>query len=182
MTGGSVKELLIDGDAAEMDLQIAWQNILQEYYELIKTDKSANIFELWKKILYTSWKIQFVDICISALRFKYDAEIAEHLMLLGYDYVQNIKEEGLYLRQLELVESEAKTLIVFLNQYSAEYQLLCPQDKQEEAANRTLMDYEKEITWLSKFMGYRIKKDEVTVLEYCGIVNTYLESTKKSDN
>jgi hypothetical protein len=45
-------------------------------------------------------------------------------------------------------------------------------------AERRFM-YEKELSHLSKFQGFRIVKEKITVIEYCAIVNNYLEEIKR---
>jgi hypothetical protein len=89
------------------------------------------------------------------------------------------KEDGdAYLYQVELVEREAKSLVVFFNQAKADYEGLGPKEGagREE---RDRMSYQKELALLSKFMeGGLIDAERITVLDYAGIVNYYLESLK----
>jgi hypothetical protein len=43
---------------------------------------------------------------------------------------------------------------------------------------RQMIDYEKELRILSKFMGYNIRKQDITVMEYCSILNAYIENAE----
>lgn len=165
--------LVIKGHPTESELIEAWDAILQEYVDLIKTKKSESIFQAWKQVAYTEWKISFMEICLEQLKEKYDKDIAEGITLLGYSLIQPNEDRQLYLKQIYAVETEAKTLIVLLNQYHNEYILLCPNgDKQ---STRTIADYDKELMVLSKFMGFKIDKHRETTAEVCAIINSYLE-------
>jgi hypothetical protein len=84
-----------------------------------------------------------------------------------------------YLSMIERVRTEAKTLIVLLNRYCNEYKILSPDEKENV---REYADYITEVAILSKYQGYSIKTKEVTVLEYCCIVNSFIahqEALKK---
>lgn len=176
--GESLTLLIRSGVVPIEALSKVWSSILQEYVDLIKTDKSKSVHALWKKIEYTKRKIIVVDECCRFLKSKYDKDIAEVLATYGYDMIEWMQDYEKYRTQIHLVEMEAKNLVVLLNQYCIEYTQLNP-DKAKAAAVRELADYEKELAILSRFMGYRIRKEELTVLEFCSIANNYLEYNKK---
>lgn len=179
---GDLRLLVISGEPSTEDLKEAWNAILNEYSSYIKTDKSDSIFNCWKKLEYTKWKMHMVNMCIEGLKIKYSATIAEELMKLGYDYIDGTEDNETYFKKLYDIQTEAKNLIVYYNQYLAEYTKLCPEGAVENSTiQRDRMSYEKELRILSKFMGYGIRKDEISVVEFCSIINTYLESTKKKD-
>lgn len=110
---------------------------------------------------------------VAYLKVEYSGEIAEALMLLGYDLVEDLEDREAYLRQIYMVESEAKTLVIMLNQYVNEYKLMFPEGEYK----RTRADYEKELAILGKYMGYRL--NDITVSEFAGIVNLYMDQIKK---
>lgn len=177
MISGDLSHLIISGSPSEDELLGAWEEIQQEFSSLIKSDKSDNVFSLYKSILYTTWKIKFIDAALHGLKLMYDEEIALHLVNLGYDFIIDNSDRQAYLRQVYLVETDAKVLIVQLSQYNNEYRIMCP--KEDSMTAPTLMGYEKEMSILSKFMSFWIKKDEISVIEFCSIVNLYMEATKK---
>jgi hypothetical protein len=155
-----------------------WESILGEYYEVIKTDKSDNIFFVYKKIKHLEWKLTIISNSLEYLKHVWSADIANLLLELGYDYVQDLPDREQYLKQVYGIETEAKFLVVQLNQYNNEYQVLCPAGSNN--TQRTYMDYAKEMQILSKFMGYRIDPHVVTVYEFCTIVNLYIDHHRKS--
>lgn len=174
---GSLSLLVIHGQPSIEELVEAWGDILQEHSELIKSNKTQSISDLFKKITYTEWKIVFLEKGLWLLKHEYNEKIATDIANMGYDLIVANDDRETYLRQIYGVETDAKFLIVQLNQYKTEYSILCPKDQQVKTL--TLIDYERDIAILSKFMGYRINKKEITVFEFDGIVNYYLETVQK---
>jgi hypothetical protein len=184
MCGEGKGLLLIEGEAEEGELEASWSMIVQEYSGLIQTEKSASVFEAYKKMVALRWKMEFMELAVAALRAHWEqglghnGVIAEQVSLLGYDLVEEKEDGDAYLYQVELVEREAKSLVVFFNQAKADYEGLGPKEGagREE---RDRMSYQKELALLSKFMeGGLIDAERITVLDYAGIVNYYLESLK----
>jgi hypothetical protein len=176
--------LIVEGSATVGELHVAWAEIMHEYSETIKTEKSVNIFEAWRKCVYTFWKMSIIEAVIFKFRLKdsytglylYDEKEAEAVMLLGYDMIDKPDNEEKYLHQILMLERESMTLVVMLNQYNQEYKLLAPDG--ENPVIRTIADYDKELAVLSKFMGFQINKKKVTVAEVCAIINAYIEAQK----
>lgn len=171
---GNLRWLAISGNPSEKELASAWQIISAEYSELVKTEKSEDIFKVWHKIIYTQFKINFLEVSLGILKDRYDLDIAAAVAQWGYDLVMPLEDRGNYLKQIYGIEMEAKLLIVLLNQYHNEYKLLNNEDGKAEVI-RTIKDYEKDLAILSRFQGYRIKMEEITVLAYCSIVNNYID-------
>ncbi len=161
----------------------AWGNIQEEYSDSIKHGKGKGVFEAGKALVYNQWKLNFVALCLEALKTEYDVSIAERLSSLGYDFIADTEDKEAYLKQIYAVEGEAKFLIVQQNALYKEYQKLTGTNN--APVKRSLIDFEKELRILSKYMGYSIKKEQITVVEFCSIVNAYvdeMESLKKAAN
>lgn len=157
-----------------------WEDILQEYSSLIKTEKSTNVFDLLKKINFAAFKLTAVnEITLFMKKYGWDEEFSNTLAELGFDYIEECEGEDL-LRKIFLVETEAKSFFVLLNQYHAEYKRMVPEELQDET--RQEIDYLKELAILSKFIGHRIKPNEIYVIEFCAIVNTFIEHNKARNN
>lgn len=175
------KVLIIKGKFSDDELDIIWDSIISEYAGLIKTGRSSNIFELYKKISYTSWKLEYLEKALGFLRFKYDSDIANSIVELGYGLIEYNEDRSKYLKNILFVEREAKTLLVLLNQYSKEYLLMCPEGS-NEIDSRSMIDYDTELSLLSKFQGYRINKNKITVSEFASIVNNFLDTKNHQNN
>lgn len=177
---GDMSWLIISGTPTNAELLSAWEDILEEYASLIKTDKTENVFELYKKIVHTEWRLTFIEKSLLTLKMQYDEEVAGWVGEMGFGEVRYVADREEYLRSLYAIEMRAKMLIVLLNQYKAEYRLMNPERSQEDIVNNTRIRYEKEIASLSKYMGYRIVKEKTMVLEYAAIINNYLEDCRRS--
>jgi hypothetical protein len=154
-----------------------WKDILTEYCSLIVTKKSQNIFDVYQRWFYTNWKIETVDRLLTFLKVAHDADIAIALQELGYDLIEYKEDRTEYLKQIYLIESEAKTLIVLLNQYAKEYQMLTD-EIEDNGIVRDEMHYQKEIAIMQRHMGQRIKKYKISVFEWAAYVNAYVEYHK----
>lgn len=180
MTTGDVRHLIIEGNPSDVELTMAWYEIQYQYSDSVRTPKTDSILQLSKKILDARWRMSFVDLCVFILKKGYNREPAEALVSLGYSLVEDLPEWDSYLMQVYQVETEAKFLIIQLNQYNNEYKKLCPES--DAIQSRTMIDYEKELRILSKFMGYSIKKDQITTMEFCSILNAYIEHIESRKN
>lgn len=176
-TTGSLSLLTICGEPTEDQLEQAWDEIQQEYSDLIRTEKTTNVFDLYQKLSYTRFKLEYLGWVLPYLKAEYKQEYAERIASLGYDLIEWNEDREKYLQQIYLVENDAKFLIVQLNQLSSEYKKINPGASGSDV-ERTAMDYEKELAILSRFMGRWIRASEITVFEFCAIVNAYLETNK----
>lgn len=136
------------------------------------------MMQLLKNISRCNFLIKFVlqNAC-PYLKSRYSERMALRVQEYGYPLIEEDKENGRgNLKQIYMVESEVKTQIVLLNQYNREWQQRYPNDT--APVERTLMDYDKELAILSKFMGHWIRRKKITVWEFCSIVNAYNEYIK----
>lgn len=170
--------LVIKGHPTDEQLQEAWENIRFEYGYLMVTRKSKTILDLYNKIQYTHWKIDFIKECIWLLRnCGHDNNIAEYIQSLGYDLIEENEDNEAYLLSIHLIDIEARFLHVHLNQLYTEYKLVCP-DNNLPIAVRTIQDYDRDLAIISKYMGFRIDKNNITTSEYCSYANVFNEGNE----
>lgn len=173
--------LVISGTPTPEQLTAAWENIITEYCDLIQTPKSESLKACYIKVLQTEHLLTLISSCVDALKMQYDADIAAILADKGYTLIEHLESKEAYLKQLYRVEQEAKVLIVLLNQYTAEYSKLSG-GLQATDLQRSTAQQQKEISILSRFMGFRIDAALVSTLEMCGMINMYLEFNSKKQN
>jgi hypothetical protein len=184
MCGRGVQCLVISGEVEEGILLQAWESILSEYSTLIKTPKADSVFMAYQRMVSSKWRMSFMELAVGALKDAYTVPIylpnvCEQVALLGYDYIEDpVGNWEHYGHQVEAIETESKSLIVFFNQAKAEYELLAPKGVQRNE-ERDRMSYEMELQLLTKFRGSHIDDETITLFRYAGIVNLYLESLKK---
>lgn len=174
--GASPKLLLIgEATATEQELQDAWDGIYYEYADLLKTPKSQSILMAWRELRYLEKKKDLVAMCVTMLRWRFSERIANELMLMGYDLVEDKDDLKEYERQLELVEIESRNLDIFIGQAQEQYKALCPKED-EEAETRTMDDCDNDLAVLGKFMGFRIDKKAITAAEHAAYTNAFTKA------
>jgi len=181
ITNGELAPLIISGTPPIDELITAWETITEEYAEAIKNNRSRSVFDCYKKIVRLQAQIQIIDAGLMFLEKQFDEEIAAVIANMGYTMITYDEDTEVYLNRIKRVRTEAKTLIVLLNMAVSEYKILAPDGK---AASTNYQDYINELAMLSKHMGYSIKAKEITVLEYCSIVNSFIaynEALKQMD-
>lgn len=171
---GELTHLIISGNPSPIELNEAWDKITREYGEILKTEKSENVFQLWKKIEHTRSMITFIERALMALKWRYDEEIASWLHNYGYSLITASEDRDEYLRGIYRVESEAKSLVVMLNQYLTEYKIVNP-TPEEEITKPARIERVRDLMILSKFQGTMIRPESTSVMEYAAIVNLFIE-------
>jgi len=167
----------------ETELPENWKEIQSEFADLIKTPQSESIFQLYNKIEFFRNKISVLlgskefPGALDLLKVEYDKELAEIVMNNGYDLIEFSEDREQYLKAIYLIETECKSLIIYLNQYINEYNLLCPEGEQ---VRHDRAFYEREYSIISKYMGFRLH--DATVAEFCGHKNLYFEELKHHEN
>jgi len=171
---GDVSRLKIEGDPHPDILTLAWYEIQLQYSDAVKTPKTNSLLQLSNKILKTMWQMTMVDNCIVVLKRGYDKEAAGYLFELGYSLIEENKDWTEYLKQVISVETQAKVLIVMLNQYQIEYKMMNPASN--DLVKRTMVDYEKELRIVAKVaVGAFVKAGDITTMEFISMLNAYIE-------
>lgn len=181
MITGDLSWLIIKGDVLPSQLEEAWEKIIEEYTSFIQTEKTDDIFLLYKKIKQTEFLMQYVEKCIAALEIQYDNELANWLNERGFGEVAVTNDRELYMKSLKRIKTGATTLVVLLNQYNAEYKILNKDNQNvsiQQSESQKRFAYEKELAILSRFMHMRINKQTIVVTEYAAIINNYIEYNK----
>lgn len=176
---GELGPLIISGQPPIDELVSAWNKITEEYSSAIQNEKARTLFECYKKIVSTQTNIQIIQSSLQLLTIQYDEEIAEIIFNMGYKLVLPINNKKKYAAQLVSVETQAKTLVIKLVQYKNEYKLLSPEGSDVKIDYQSYLD---ELAVLSKFQGYAIRSTQITVSEYCSIINNFIKSNKPAFN
>lgn len=181
MITGDLTWLCISGNPLPNKLEESWESIVEEYMSLIKTEKTDDMFQLYKKIKQTQWLKNIIDLCLDSLKVGYDPDLAKIVSEKGFGVIEYVANKEIYLRSIKVVEMSAKTLVVILNQYITEYESLNKNNTAqsiEMSENERRLNIEKEIATLSRFQKDRINKQTTTAFEYAAILNNYLEYKK----
>ena len=170
-------EVYVQEDYDRIGGKQVWDDIIQEYAGLIKTDEVVEAFDLWRQIEYNEWRLSVAETAISYLRDIYSAKGADALVEAGFSYIENLQDEKTYQKQLDFVTNETSSVVVVLNQLKTRYDKMFPPSEGEKP-KRTEIDFDKELAILAKH-GYKVNKRKQSVMEYCAAVNAFYEEQKR---
>jgi len=159
--------LIKSGKPSKEAILKAWDDILSEYSELTATSGYKEMLSLTKEIGSLNCKITSVNLCLQVLSYQYSQECVDVLAKFGYRKKFDITNIENYIADLTSISNKLKTTILALNQRTQEYKTLI-QKAGGETPSRDY--YIKILVELSKYMGFRIKAEEISVSEYVSIM------------
>lgn len=158
------------GKGIEIDLQEAWANILSEFSTLRNNKTGDDCLELQKEISVLHKKIELINLCVSVLWEIYNRDLANELKMMGYNIKLDWSDKAGYYKDLNLVISKSKTFAVLAERKQKELNALIEKTK---GNSYTRKDFISINTNLSKYMQFHINNKEVSVAEWCDMVNKY---------
>lgn len=163
--------LAIEGMPPANELQSAWNELLFEYASSVQTDQSEHTFQMAKQIGELEHHIAFVEYTTFFLRRKYDQEMVDELILLGYYHLHFTEDEENWNKQLDRCISLCKTNVFDLEQLREDYNRL---NATTSGKPQTEDEFNKTVAQLAKYQGYRIDQLTVMMDEYISIINNCL--------
>lgn len=161
----------IDAYCNNINVPENWEEILQEWAWLMKDQDGQRMFGLADKIVRWKCHVDFVEYATLLLERRYDEEVAERL---NQEYPGDYRSS----EQIALTRSLVGTRKYELSIMEDEYARLMNTGKGEKA---TEADFEKNIQHLSKFQGYRLDKQVITVAEYGSIYTNFITEIKNRE-
>ncbi len=159
---GDTTILLKSGKASPEQLSAAWGEIVAEYAELSNTNEYQAGMKVMTEYGYLKNRYVMLVMAVKVLHYKYDDDCVEILKRAGYNYEFSATNPVALLKDLELVSKKMKTIQVQLEQKAAEVENM---SKDVQVTENTWTD---SIAAISKFMGFRIDRNVVSVAEYVG--------------
>lgn len=163
--------LIISGNPASSQLKEAWEDIKTEYASSIKSENSSEIIELARQIGLLQAHCIYVENAILHLRYKYDQDIVNELIIMGYDGNYDPSDVDAYIRQLNRVVSLSKTKVFDLEQLIDQYNSL---KKVSSGKKQTEEEYLGLVYMLSRYQKYPIDRKTTMVDEFICIYNNYI--------
>lgn len=156
---------LIDkkGKGKDAERSFHWNNIFNEYLELSKNENQHHILELMKYVSFMKIKIDLIYKCIQSISKNYNKELVDQLKKLGIRTKINRVTSHEDIRK---VLTEVKKINISLKEKEKELENLTKNENKEKGFENILVD-------LSKFQGYRLDDKEISVKEFCSILNRY---------
>jgi len=167
---GNLNVLVRSGKPSPLEISNAWENLFSEYCELVKAPRYVQVLSLSKEIGALTSKLLTVRACISILAYRHSAKAVYILESFGYRGDFDRSDMNRLAKVLEGINTRSKGIEIALAQKKAEYDRLIkagsPGELSREKFASVLLD-------LSKFMGYQVRADQVTVLEYAALLKKY---------
>lgn len=176
---GKFELLIISGRPSENEVLSAWENILNEYVDIVGNAASEHIIVLQKKINVIKCRMHIVELAVTGLSICYDKKFIDGLNQCGYPCKLTAENwEELRMKELQSIISRSKTLNVELEPLEKQLERLQKPKKNKPV---TKEDFEQDIVMLSKHQGYRIDKKKTTMSEYAAIYSSFVYFCKKRE-
>lgn len=146
------------------NLKDCWNVIYEEYNELSDDGGNQVFFQMIKQKTILQNKIFITQTCIDGLKNYYNLELVNVLKKMGFNF--KFSKESL-IRDLQKVVAKSKPFLLQLTKLNKEIQPFLSGDQLK------ISDFDDILVSLSKFQGYRINKNEVSVSEFVKILNNY---------
>jgi len=150
------------GKATSRELSEAWEQLFSEYCELSGSPKYQHMLNLLRQMGGMKSKILSVKLCITVLESRHSEKCIQVLKRFGYKHHFNPGDQEAYYKDLKAVATKIKSTELALDQAEKEYTKLI----EKTGEKITEQQFDEALLDLSKYMGYRIDKHQITVAEY----------------
>jgi hypothetical protein len=167
--------LIISGIPPHTALMEAWNKIYLEYHQLTTGTSDSPMTDKIKLIEGLNGKVILIEAAVRHLAMTWDEEVVKMLNFFGMrcDLKPDDSTEIMY-RKLNSILTRAKRFVV---QSEVEQQAL--QELQTEAAKdggNGRDDFEETLLSCSKFQGYAVKPNEITVAAFCKLQKRMMDT------
>jgi len=163
---------------SEKTLNYVWDCIYSEYCDLSGTANYKKLISLLREIGSLKSKLLLINTCLTILTVSYNSYCVNALRKLGYNYDFDRKNNNKLLNDLEQIVIRKKQLEITVKIKEDEYNKLIDDKKVDEI---DVLYFDKQLINLSKWIGYRLDKQQITVSEYCAIIQEYSQNMKVSN-
>jgi hypothetical protein len=147
-----------------------WDEIYSEYIGLRENKSTSFILEMIKEITYLQTKVFIITKCIEVLAVTYSRDLVNELKQCGCRGRFVWSNQAQYSNDLKASASYAKKYISQLQKQEAE---LNDYYKKHAGDKVDRKHFDIWSVTLGKHQGYRINLNEVTVSEWCHMMNDY---------
>lgn len=175
-------KLYVLGKGTEEELNSAWEDVMHEFSGLRANNSTTEILELQKEIFVLRNKIKIITLCIDVLWETYNRDLANELKTMGFNVKLDWSDKVQYYKELNLIFRKSKTYEVLARRKEKELHVLSNKNKSDKYSRKDFISIN---TSLSKYMSFHVNNSQITVAEWCDMVNKYedyLESQQKQLN
>lgn len=165
-------QLVIDGNPTDEELHNAWNEIYQQYANIVGEGQQNYTLVLAGEIERLSYKIKVIEDSVNILRlYKFD-ELVDILHEHGFNFPFDIEDEAKYRTDLDRVLNRLKPIISGYEQRIREFENI-QKSNDTEPVNRTY--FNSVLSSLSKFIGGLILPENITIGYFATTLNLYLK-------
>ncbi len=169
---GDLTRLIIEGMPTPEQLQQAWQQICQEFFDLSEDKQASFELTLLKDIETLNLKIIIIQQSVELLQGYEIPQLIEILRKMGFNFPFDSDNETKYLADLKRVLSRAKVFVLELNEKQSQLALISK--SKESSQEVSIKYYDKILAILSQHMKYNIDETKITVGRYAAALNLYI--------
>jgi hypothetical protein len=162
--------VLLTGNTVPVGGEEAWENIYSEYIGLRENKSSTYILTMIKEMSHLNTKAFIIIKCVQVLAAEYSRELVMELKQCGcrgkFDWSNPVQ----YSSDLKAAMSYSKK---YSNQAKRKDDELEAYYKRHGGGAIQRKDFDIWAVTLSKFMGFHVNYDVVTVSEWCHQMNAY---------
>lgn len=164
--------LLVKKGRGKKDKAVAiWNNIVQEYNDLTENESQKHAVQLLKFVSLMDLKIRAINHCLYSLKLNFNQDLADMVSYFG------IRSKITRLNRFDAIkkaESELKRMISSLEEKRSELENIQKKNNKESGNS----GFQSVLIDLSKFQGYRLDAKDITVFEFCLLLNKFKEHIK----
>jgi len=177
---GELEGLIKEGIPGVNELTDTWESLLFDYSSLIKSSDSSYLLKLKKQVEILSLDIEYIEGALIVLPVQFDAEIASHITnVIGIDCEYTPENRPEFERQINRTRSLLKSKKQDLSELQDE---LLKLENIHDSKPQTEDEFDATVVMLSKFIGYRIDKDVVTMDEFAHIFTLLITQDKPTQS
>lgn len=185
MLTSDVTHLTISGKPTIEELEEAYQIIHEEYLTLSDSLEYQQMIGLIKEIAINENKYNMIIMAVRVLRVVYDEEIASEIKSYGYNLSQKDVSDPIYQKQLDVIISKSKFINLSLQKANEDLQKLNKKGGETEDEKPDEHTYDILLADLSKYQGYYLDPDKITVTHFLSVMKRYkqsIENLKQKQN
>lgn len=173
---GKYSVLLIEGDATEEQLKEAWDALYNEYLDATAKNGSNDVMTLLNEFDALYYKYAVVEKCVEILRWYNDDRLIAILKERGFNFPFDDSNVEQYLKDLDRVMTRSKKFLVDMEIRRKQLDAI---QKANSGAKIDRAYFDTILVTLSKFAGYHVNEEVITVSRYVALLNMYINHCKQ---
>lgn len=169
----NLKRLIKYGSAGLHELGEAWDRIFWEYCDLSGSEDYRNFIYTAKDLGFAESKLRIFIICQYVLSNRYSQDCINSLRKFGFTGEFPIDNLAKYNSDLERLSNRVSSAQLEYSVKLKESESFMPKSRAEYITEET---FDKALIAMSKFMGFKIHRKDITVSEFLAIKKMMVES------